>query len=492
MPDSAFDQYGNEGDHPMKIDKSRMAALHGYLEGADDAVDEASVNKAVAYKKEVCKSYINLSHDQIDLRLGGTEFFATRKYDGEMSVLFFDTDRAVIINRSGRIRAGLPCVEDAKNALIAAGLTQAVIPAELFVEQSAGRTRVFHVLNVLADESKTGSLRLAAFDILELNGEPFKANSYGETHAKLEELFSGSQLCEAVECRPCKSKAEVKEVYADWVEEGGAEGLVVRTELPLVFKVKPRYTIDVAVIGFSEGTGDAKGQVRSLLLAMKPDESHFQIIGRTGNGFSLEARSELLGRLEPLVIESQYIETDSNHVAFRMVKPEIIIELMINDVLFETSAGNIENPILTLEDGVYYRKRNVPGISVVFPIFVRFREDKKAVYEDIRLEQINDFSYIEPPEEAAQVELGASELLRREVYKKETGGKLMVRKFILWKTNKPAPEYPGYVFHYTDFSSERKEPLQRDVTISDDAGQIMELYDKSIKDNIKKGWSAVS
>ena len=365
-----------------------------------------------------------------------------------------------------------------------------MIPAELFVDQTEGRTRIFHVLTALADPGKTASLRLAAFDILELDEAPFKANSYGETHSKIGELFKNAKLCEAVECVQCKSKSEVKDIYSQWVEEGGAEGLVVRTELPLVYKVKPRYTIDVAVIGFSEGTGDTKGQVRSLLLAMMPCEGQYQIIGRTGNGFSDEARADLLGQLEPLSVESQYIETDSNHVAFRMVKPEIVIELMINDVLFDTSLGPIENPVLTIEEDVYYRKGNVNGISVVFPIFVRFREDKKAVYEDVRIEQINDFSFIEASSvDADQTELSPSNLLKREVYKKESGGKLMVRKFVVWKTNKPSRDYPGYVFHYTDFSSDRKEPLQRDVAISDDENQIMEIYQQSLEENVKKGWN---
>ena len=476
----------------MHIDSGMMKAVHGYHEGPAEAVDGDSAQKAIQYKREVTKNYININSDQIDLRLGGTVFAVTRKYDGEMQVLFVDGDLAVIINRSGRVRMGLPCVEDAKQALKAAGVTQAVVPAELYLDESAGRTRVFEVLAALADPSRTGSLRLAFFDLLELGGQPYQANSYDETYAKLGELFGSAKLCGPVACKSCKSKAEVKDVYANWVEEEGAEGLVVRTELPLVYKIKPRYTIDVGIVGFSEGTGEAKGQVRSLLLAMMPSEGQYQIIGKTGNGFSSEAKTELFGRLEPLIIDSQYIETDSNHVAFHMVRPEIVIELMINDVLFEASAGYVDNPVLAIENGVYIRMGNVHGISVVFPIFVRYRTDKRAVVEDIRLEQINSFSYIAIPEGADQAEALPSQLLLREVYQKESGGKLMVRKFVVWKTNKPGPEYPGYVFHYTDFSSERKEPLQREVLVSDDEGQIMALCKQSIGENIKKGWNAVA
>jgi len=474
----------------MNIDTSKLTPTHGYMEGGADQADPADAQTAIDYKREVCRNYINLSADQIDSRLGGTSYFVTRKYDGEMNVLFFDGKQAAIINRSGRIRTGLPCVEDACQGLRDSGVDSAIIPAELYADESEGRTRVFNVLNDLSDEKKIGSLRLAVFDILQIDGEAFKPISYKDTHDRITELFRTEKLCQPVECVPCKSKSEVKEVYADWVETGGAEGLVVRTDMPLVYKIKPRYTIDVAVVGYSEGTGDQKGQVRSLLLAMMPSDDEFQIIGRTGNGFTEEEKVALLARLAPLIVDSQYIETDSNHVAFHMIRPEIVIELMINDVLFDTLSGTIYNPILGYESGKWLRKGDVEGISVVFPIFQRFRDDKKAIREDIRLEQINDFSYV-PVAEVSTEELPHSTVLRREVYKKEAGGKLMVQKFLVWKTNKPAPDFPAYVFHYTNFSSDRKDPLQRDVMVSDDESQILDLCDGSIAANVKRGWNLV-
>jgi len=178
-------------------------------------------------------------------------------------------------------------------------------------------------------------------------------------------------------------------------------------------------------------------------------------------------------------------------VAFRMIRPEVVIELMVNDVLFDTPTGFIDNPMLSFADGVWRHQGTVAGISVVYPIFVRFRTDKRAMYEDIRLAQINDFAYAPPPTTATQAAETPAQLLRREVYTKQLGAKLMVQKFLVWKTNKSAPTWPGYVFHYTNFSSDRKDPLQRDVVISDDEAQIMEICQASIEANIKKGWVAV-
>jgi hypothetical protein len=299
-------------------------------------------------------------------------------------------------------------------------------------------------------------------------------------------------MCRPVTMQKTSSKTEVKEIYRKWVEDEGSEGLVVRSELPLIYKIKPRYSVDVAIVGFSEGTGDQKGQIRSLLLAMMPEDGQYQIIGRTGNGFDEELKKQLFADFSPKIIESLYIETDSNHVAFHMIKPELVIELMVNDILFETSSGAVINPVLEIVNGQYVRRGSINGISFIYPIFVRFRDDKKVCLEDVRLSQINSFSYIPADEIKKETELPKSKIIHREVYKKETGNKLMVQKFVVWKTGKEKKtEYPAYVFHYTNFSSDRKEPLQRDVFVSDNEEQIMQIMQDVVDKNIKKGWESV-
>jgi ATP-dependent DNA ligase len=476
----------------MEIYKNKLVSKNGYEEGQTDAVAAELSAKAINYKKSVVKSYLSINPEQINDRLGGTDFFVTRKYDGELNLIFFDGNNVFVLNRSGRVRLGLPCVEEAGKALTAAGIRQAVIPSELYVNEKNGRTRVFDVLQALADEKLVPNLLIAPFDIYEINGDINRAMSYGETYKTLNDIFGKSNMCRPVNMQKASSKQEVKEIYRKWVEDEGAEGIVVRSELPLVYKIKPRYTVDVAVVGFSEGTGDQKGQIRSLLLAMMPEEGKYQITGRTGNGFDDELRKQLLTDLRPKIIESLYIETDSNHVAFHMIKPEIVIELIVNDVLFETASGAIMNPVLEIVNGQYVRRESINGISFVYPIFVRFRDDKTACFDDVRLSQINSFSYMLENEIKQSNELPKSKIIHREVYRKTTGEKLMVQKFVVWKTGKEKRvEYPAYVFHYTNFSSDRKEPLQRDVFVSDNEDQIMQIMQDTIDKNIKKGWEII-
>ncbi|MDR1340633.1 MAG: hypothetical protein LBK58_11375 [Prevotellaceae bacterium] len=475
-----------------EIYKDRLARKNGYDEGSAEAVAAELSAKAINYKKTVTKSYLSISPDQISDRLVGTDFFVTRKYDGELNLIFFDETGVFVLNRSGRVRIGLPCVEEAGKALAAAGIRQAVIPSELYVNEENGRTRVFDVLESLADEKLVGNLHIAPFDIYEINGGLNRANSYGETYKTLTDIFGKSEMCRPVVMQKASSKPEVREIYRKWVEDEGAEGLVVRSELPLVYKIKPRYSVDVAVVGFSEGMGDQKGQIRSLLLAMMPREGRYQIVGRTGNGFDEDLKRQLLTDFSPKIMDSLYIETDSNHVAFHMITPETVIELMVNDVLFETSSGEIMNPVLEIVNGQYVRRESVGGISFVYPIFVRFRDDKKVCFDDVRLSQINAFSYIAEEEIGTGSELPKSKVIHREVYRKTAGEKLMVQKFVVWKTDKERnAAYPAYVFHYTNFSSDRKEPLQRDVFVSNNEDQIMQIMQDVLDKNIKKGWEII-
>ena len=477
----------------MELYKDKLKKVHGYEEGTAEAVDAQTSAKAIDYRKTVCKSYLSLNPEQIDFRLTGSKFFVTRKYDGEMSIIFFDNNETVIVNRSGRVRRGIPCVEEAGRLLAQAGIKQAVIPAELYVDESAGRCRIFDLLATLSDEKSISRLRLAAFDILEIDSAPFKAASYADTCNKLNAIFAKGETCKTVRTQQAASKSEVKDLYVKWVEGEDAEGLVVRCEMPFVFKIKPRYTVDVAVVGFSEGTGDQKGQIRTLLLAMMPKEGQYQIVGRTGSGFSIEQRIELLEKFTPKIIGSRYIETDSNHVAFHTVKPDTVIELNVNDVLFETPSGGILNPLLEIVDNAYTLRANVPGVSFVYPVFERFRDDKTGCFDDIRLSQVNRFSFVPSEVDTPPIaEQAKSQLLHRAVYIKESGAKIMVQKFMAWKTNKEnLSEYPAYVFHYTNFSSDRKEPLQREVYISDDKEQIMQMMNDAKQENIKKGWVMV-
>ena len=397
------------------------------------------------------------------------------------------------INRSGRVRRGIPCIEEAGRLLDAAGIRQAVVPAEIYVEAGQGRGRLNALLSALADRRRIGSLRLAVFDLLETDGKPVRG-SYGEIWKRLEGIFSGGKLVHPVEMEVAASAEGVEAIYDDWVEREGGEGLVVRSDGPFVYKIKPRHSLDAVVVGFSDGTGSMKGQVRSLLLALMPAEGRYQVVGRVGSGLTEEMRETLYSRFSREVIPSEYIVTDMDYVAFRMIRPETVIELTAGDLLYETESGPKQNTVLRIEANAYRIAATVDGVKLLAPVFVRVRMDKRADASDVRLAQIERFTASFDPttaqERPAPESLPVSTLLFREVYLKTLGGKTMVQKFMVWKTNKEQTgEYPAFVLYHANFSSGRADPLRREVKVSSNAAQIGRLLRESLEQNVRGGWS---
>jgi hypothetical protein len=68
----------------------------------------------------------------------------------------------------------------------------------------------------------------------------------------------------------------------------------------------------------------------------------------------------------------------------------------------------------------------------------------------------------------------------------------MVRKLLLWKTNKEdSGEFPGYVVYLTDFSPNRQNPLERDIKISNDEPTARRLFTELAAKNFVGGWEKV-
>lgn len=480
----------------MKINEDKLKKKYGYEEGWSDAIDKETADKALSYKKDFLKQFIAINQNEIDKRLGGQKYWATLKYDGEYADIFHDGKNTVTLNRSARVRRGLPCIVEAGELLNKAGIKQAVIASEIYYYNDGKRSKLGQLLSAFADEKKISNLRLAIYDIQEIDGKPLRTTNYQEKYDKITEIFGKGELCHPVEMKVANSVQEVKNIYQKWVVEENQEGLVVHSEMPFVFKIKPRHNLDTVVIGFTEGTGNQKGMVRTMLLAMMPEKNRYQIITHVGGGMPDKMKKDLFKKFSKNIIKSEYIETDSNYVAFHMIKPETVMEISVNDVNLEKPDYKPQNNVLEIVDGKYKLHSTVDGISVVAPIFEKFRDDKKADEDDVRISQVENFNYQDRKEEKPQAkdvsELPKSEIITREVYKKEQGDKIMVQKYVIWKTNKEETGYfSSYVLYYANFSSQRQDPLQREIKVSESLDQIKDLMKKDIEENVKSGWVKV-
>ena len=449
-----------------------------------------SRRKAIDYKKNIAGKFMLVEGAKIKSRVDGTDFCVTRKIDGHLQCLFYQDGTAYMLNSGGnQLVEQLRCIDAFAEAMQQSGVSSAVVAAELFLPKEGGRPRCADVKRALADSTLRNQLRLETFDIIEVNGEAWHVEHYHETYNQLSRWFN-CDLIHPVEMRSASSIEEVQEIYDEWVECQGAEGLVIHSDSHIICKVKPRHTIDAVIVGYT--TGD-RG-VRDLMMAARREDGLFQVFAVGSGGLSDEARLSLLERLSLQHVESQYILSDSRGIAYQMVNPEIVFELSVIELVAKGSDDKVRtNALLTFDDEKGWLMNGMtPGVSAFGLVFEREREDKSPTPSDIRISQLTDLCPFEE-QQAAMGKLEKSELMERRVFRKISGDKIMLHKFLIWKTNKERTgRYPAYIFYHTDYSSGRKDILKRDMSYSSDEQQIRSILASEMESNIKKGWEEVA
>ena len=475
-------------------------------------IEQKYIQTAIDYKKNVAGKFVLVEGAKLKQRIDGQRFAVTRKIDGHMQVVFFvdgqvteqrepsnslerpsrdGTRRSQVfmLNANGREKAseGLKCLDTFAEAVKAAGLKQAIIAAELYLPSP--RPRCGDVQAALADDTKRDQLALAPFDIIELDGEAWKAEHYVDTHNKLCTIFQNEQV-KPVQMRNASSNDEVQQIYEEWVESEGAEGLVVHSEAPIVWKVKTRHTIDAAVIGYTT----ADRGIRDLMFAVRRPDGFFQMFVLGSTGLKDEERADIAKRLGEKHVESQYVLSDSRGIAYQMVKPELVFEISVLELVARGNDDKIKmNPLLKYDEAQgWLMEGTTPGVVGLGITIDQERTDKQPNETDVRISQLTDICPFEEPDANSQKLTAKSQLLERHVYKKVSGAKVMLHKFLLWKTNKEqSGRYPAYIIYHTDYSSGRKEMIKRDMLYSNEEQQIRDLLAAEIADNVKKGWEKI-
>jgi ATP-dependent DNA ligase len=133
------------------------------------------------------------------------------------------------------------------------------------------------------------------------------------------------------------------------------------------------------VIGFTESTHDRQGMLHDLLLGVVRSDGSAQVLCRVGGGFTDENRREMLSDLQDMVVDSEYAEVNSDHVAYQMVKPKWVVEISCLDLISQNTRGGPVNRMVlnwNSKDERYEVVRRLPLVSVISPQFIRVRDDK--------------------------------------------------------------------------------------------------------------------
>ncbi len=479
----------------LGITKSKFTCKFGdYCFGKSANIADPSLQlRAQDYRRKMSSMTRAFSGGDIYKLPRAKDYYVSRKYDGEFAMLFYDGKTILSINAGGTVRVGLPAFAEAEKLLKKAKVKSCVLGAEIYLQDVKFKTQAIHqVVGILrspkakADLSRLG---LAVFDVMEFDGK--QPSSTQDVFALLKKWFGSGKLAHAAEVVVADDLDKITDIFNEWVVTEGSEGLVVRNDRAGWFKVKSRHNLDVAVIGFSEGIDDRKGMLHDLLVAVMRDDGTYHELGRVGGGFTDENRKELVRDLRKRTAPSDYVAVNNDYVAYEMIKPGPVIEISCLDLIPERSRGGPVNRMVLEWDGKrYLALERMPIVSMISPQFVRIRDDKEAVVADVNISQINDLVEVPKITKTARDEKKPeSQLLERAVYTKVMKGNTMVRKLLLWKTNKEKDEqFPAYVVYLTDFSPNRENALERDIKIAHTVSMARRHFDDMSKAKFIGGW----
>jgi hypothetical protein len=452
-----------------------------------------SIDFAAHYKRSVASRYRGIKPDELSEIPSGA-LWLSPKIDGELWLAVLDGGIASLVAANGRSLAAPLLLAE---LTVAAGRVKGrtVIAGELFAAGGKPRPRVGDVAAAIA-EGAAGVERLGwqAFDLLEADGERAPLD-YGERHRVIEKLLAGGKRVVAIKTVATDDREELKSRWQEWGQSGKAEGMVVRCSDGRIFKVKPEFTVDAAVVGFTTRAGEPD-QARSLLLSLVRDDGAHQLLCGVGSLGSDAARRALLAKLEPLQCAGSFRHTSGDGALYQWVRPELVVEVTCTDVQIDDSEGEAQlRWTLRHTEAGWEPLAAMPGGSLLHPVLVRVRDDKRPTVTDVRASQLTERAPVADLDcKAERVELPRSELRRREVWTKESKGKTSVRKLVVWETHKSeaVPGWPAWVVHFTDYSPDRKSPLDRTLKTAQTREEANTVAAALIEENIKKGWEPVT
>ena len=445
-------------------------------------------DRLAAYRRRVAGNYRPLSPDEI-AKLPNGPMWVSEKVDGELWFLISQGGEVILANPQGSAIAGeIPAIAQAGKLP-----DDTIIAGELHAKVEGRRARVGDLAAVMSGgpSAKTGNIVFAAFDLVQAAGND-ELGGYAERLKKLEASIKSAENLTVVSTETPATATEVKALFDSKVASGDAEGLVIRLETGLIYKLKPEVKLRMAILAYTV-KADQPDMVRSILLGLIKEDGSYQILGGCGNMGSEEERKGLLSKLQALKTESTARYASDGGGLYTFVKPELVAAVTVTDLQSLLSDGSTATGMC-----VQYAKEGWSslgmhaGPKLIHPVMTGLLPDANCDPQTVGYDQVA--SYLPPASQEKQIgKLPESAVIRRDVWTKASKGATAVRKLLVWKTNKDKadPSYPAYVVHWTDYSAGRATPLDRDVRLAPDEKSALAISEELIADNIKKGWEKV-
>lgn len=201
------------------------------------------------YKVKVSSRYISIAPDSLERITIQDRYLVSKKYDGHFYGMVYTDGKCYFINPKGKKVEGLSLNTDVENEL-KGKVKDLCLVGELYLP-SEERTRSFNLTKALTD--KSSDIQFAVFDILSKEGEQIEGLTAFERFEAIKQLATGTSF-HAVDGRVVDSRSAISEKFEEAIDQN-EEGLVVKGEGPVTYKIKPKYTFDGVVIAESDDRG---------------------------------------------------------------------------------------------------------------------------------------------------------------------------------------------------------------------------------------------
>ncbi|MCE4611137.1 MAG: ATP-dependent DNA ligase [Desulfurococcales archaeon] len=323
------------------------------------------------------------------LRKVGGRAIAEYKYDGERAQIHKKGDRIIIYSRRLEdITRMYPDVVEMARAGIKA--EEAIVEGEIVaIDPETGELRPFQVLmhrkrkHDIYKVMKEVPVAVYLFDAIYVDGEDLTRKPLPERRKALESIIVESEYWRLAKAIETSSPEELWKFFLQAIEEG-AEGIMIKAvhresyytagvrgwlwvKLKRDYKSEMTDTVDLVVVGAFYGKGKRGGKLSSLLMAAyDPDRDMFVTVCKVATGFTDEELDKMNEMLKKYIIPRRHPRVESRLEPDVWVEPALVAEILGAELTL--------SPMHTCCLGAV---RPGVGISIRFPRFIRWRDDKR-------------------------------------------------------------------------------------------------------------------
>lgn len=456
--------------------------LPGYAVARMHALNHQTLQHLAAHHREKFLKAFKYVQANVISGITVSRGIASCKHDGISSYFYWEKGLSPFVFHmpACAVEVGLPAAEELAAALEQNGNTSALLACELAVGN--GRSHSYDVVRLVnspASRAELEKLHLVTLDVIILDKQEKQGLAYDERVKILQSLPQISKA-HCPDFREANGLDQLNAYYKQQLDKG-QEGIVVHDLTTRVaYKIKPKFNLDLAIVGYVEGTEELTGNVVSIMGALVSGTS-YQLVARVGVA-DPAIRERLFKELSGQAITANYTETDSDGRPIVWVRPVKAMEINAEEALWDDTDGKPwTNTVLQLDEQGYRYQGQGFILKPFHPTLERIRDDKPV--GECTFRQLNAVNL-----RLKQTANGKpAKIFMREVYTKSVKGNTAVRKIVAWEQEREG--YPRFVVHTVDYSPGRAKPLEEATKASDDHGEARKFIDDWRASEVTKGWA---